>query len=118
VGPDTHRADSFSANAIVAVQGASGVVVQDGAAVRRLDLDHLPQVVPRLLLDRLVVIDTGVVDRNVDPAVPTRELGEVLPVTQFGDVAGERFDPAAALLRRSVEEVAAALVVWAGPRRA
>jgi len=46
--------------------------------------------------------------RLLDPAMPSREPGELLPVTRFGDVAGERFDPAPVLLCRSVEEAGAA----------
>ena len=78
---------------LVAVHGAPGVVVPDGAAVPRLDRDHLPRAVQRPLLD---------------PAMPSRELGEILPVTRFGDVAGEPFDPAPVLLCQSVEEVGVA----------
>jgi hypothetical protein len=61
-----------------------------------------------LLLERPVITGASVVDQHVESAVPARELAEMLPVSRFSDVAGERFDPPPALLCQSVEEVGAA----------
>jgi hypothetical protein len=74
----------------------------------QVDLDHLPQVAQGLLIEWSVVANAGVVDQHVEPAVPARELAEMLPVRRVGDVAGERFDPGPALLRQLAEKVGAA----------
>jgi hypothetical protein len=74
----------------------------------QVDLDHSPQVVQDLLLQRPVVADTGVVDQHVEPAMRAQHLDDGLPVPRVGDVAGDGLDPALAVPGQHLEAVGAA----------
>ena len=64
--------------------------VQDADQV---DLDDPAQVIQRLVGDRAVVADPGVVDGHVEPAQWVQAVGQRLPVALIGDVAGRGVDP-------------------------